>query len=174
MFPPQEYNLNVSLLHVTIARNLAIVLLAAHLTACGFFLAGAHSGFSSDVSVLLCLLRLVLRQRVCTQVRRPPSSLNNYNLPPCRSCTERTAASWQICPHQVGWGKGHASTQAGQGGLSTQHPAHMHGRQPRSGKPCPVLVAAPVLFTGLLCSLPAEPLPPSPEQTSTYTRSTGP
>lgn len=54
----QEYNLNVSLLHVTIARNLAIVLLATHLTACGFFLAGAHSGFSSEVH-LLRLLRLL-------------------------------------------------------------------------------------------------------------------
>ncbi|KAI7843594.1 hypothetical protein COHA_002836 [Chlorella ohadii] len=48
LFSYLEYNLNVSLLQVTIARNLAIVLLATHLTACGFFLAGWHSGFSSE------------------------------------------------------------------------------------------------------------------------------
>ncbi|PSC71927.1 potassium channel SKOR [Micractinium conductrix] len=44
-----EYNLNVSLLQVTIIRNLAIVLLITHWTACGFFLAGVHSGFSGEV-----------------------------------------------------------------------------------------------------------------------------
>lgn len=44
-----EYNLQVSLLQVTIIRNLSIVLLITHWTACGFFLACVHSGFSPDV-----------------------------------------------------------------------------------------------------------------------------